>query len=93
MGAGSRNRIWLWHEDDLETEDVYSAIAHCKRLVELVSRLLRSEVYLYHYKVIQKEKGNAETVSAGRQGNHFATHQDYGALPAKSCRAGPPTYN
>jgi len=34
-------------EDDLETEDVYSAVAHCNRLAGLMTRLLGGEVYLY----------------------------------------------
>ena len=72
---GTRNRIWLWHESDLDTQDIYSGIAHCERIVSTVSRLLGEEVYLYHYKVIQKESGNAESVTAGRAGNEFAWHQ------------------
>ena len=65
---GTRNRIWLWHESDLDTQDMYSGIAHCERIVSTVSRLLGEEVYLYHYKVIQKESGNADSVTAGRAG-------------------------
>ena len=42
---GTRNRIWLWHESDLDTQDMYSGIAHCERIVSTVSR--RAEKIAY----------------------------------------------
>ena len=71
---GTRNRIWLWHESDLDTQDIYSGIAHCERIVSTVSHLLSEEVYLYHYRRCEFWPCTSAHSSRGRFRNLMIIH-------------------
>ena len=50
-------------------DDIYSAFARCKRVVEPMEQLLDDEVYHFHHKMMLKEP---------RVGGAWEWHQDYG---------------
>lgn len=58
------------------SDDVYSAIARSRRVVETMERLLGGEVYHYHHKLILKEP---------RVGGAWEWHQDYGYWYHNGC--------
>lgn len=58
------------------SDDVYSAIARSRRVVETMEKLLEGEVYHYHHKLILKEP---------RVGGAWEWHQDYGYWYHNGC--------
>ncbi|HEX6728718.1 MAG TPA: phytanoyl-CoA dioxygenase family protein, partial [Pyrinomonadaceae bacterium] len=58
----------LWITDSLE-DDIYSAFARCKRIVDPLEQLLGGEIYHYHHKMMLKEPF---------VGGSWEWHQDYG---------------
>lgn len=58
------------------SDDIYSAIARSRRVVETMERLLGDEVYHYHHKLILKEP---------RVGGAWEWHQDYGYWYHNGC--------
>jgi ectoine hydroxylase-related dioxygenase (phytanoyl-CoA dioxygenase family) len=58
------------------SDDLYSAIARSRRVVETMERLLGDEVYHYHHKLILKEP---------RVGGAWEWHQDYGYWYHNGC--------
>ncbi|HSS02902.1 MAG TPA: phytanoyl-CoA dioxygenase family protein [Kofleriaceae bacterium] len=65
-GNGRVTRFRLWY--DL-TDDLYSDVVRCDRVVDTVERLLGEPVYHYHSKVMLKQP---------RVGGSWLWHQDYG---------------
>jgi ectoine hydroxylase len=57
-------------------DDIYSAVARCRRVVDTIQRLLEGEVYHYHHKMIRKEP---------RGGGAWEWHQDYGYWYHNGC--------
>jgi ectoine hydroxylase len=57
-------------------DDIYSAFARSRRVVEPVEQLLRGEVYHYHHKMILKEP---------LSGGAWEWHQDYGYWYDNGC--------
>ena len=64
---GRESKLWL--TSDIDREDIYNAICHGHRMVDTLEKLMREEVYLYHYKMMVKEP---------RVGGAWEWHQDYG---------------
>jgi ectoine hydroxylase-related dioxygenase (phytanoyl-CoA dioxygenase family) len=58
------------------SDDIYSAIARSRRVVDTMERLLDGEVYHYHHKLILKEP---------RVGGAWEWHQDYGYWYHNGC--------
>jgi hypothetical protein len=58
------------------SEDMYSAIARSRRIVERMTRFLDGEIYHYHHKLILKEP---------RVGGAWEWHQDYGYWYDNGC--------
>lgn len=56
-------------------DDVFSAVARCRRLVRAMEALLGDEVYHYHHKLMVKDPG----------GGAWEWHQDYGYWYANGC--------
>jgi ectoine hydroxylase-related dioxygenase (phytanoyl-CoA dioxygenase family) len=57
-------------------DDIYSAFARCRRIVDTVEKLLGGEVYHFHHKMILKEP---------RIGGAWEWHQDYGYWYDNGC--------
>jgi ectoine hydroxylase len=57
-------------------DDIYSAVARCRRVVDTMERLLGGEVYHYHHKMILKEPHG---------GGAWEWHQDYGYWYHNAC--------
>ena len=70
---GGESKLWL--TSDVK-EDIYNAFAHGHRLVDPIERMMRDEVYLYHYKMMVKEP---------RVGGAWEWHQDYGYWYNNEC--------
>src|SRR5579863_10450421 len=51
-GQGGTIKLAVHNELD---DNIYSAIVHCRRIVDTMERLLGGEVYHYHHKMILKE--------------------------------------
>ncbi|MCC6729641.1 MAG: phytanoyl-CoA dioxygenase family protein [Chthonomonadales bacterium] len=58
------------------SDDVYSAVARSRRIVDSMERLLGGEVYHYHHKMTMKEP---------RVGGAWEWHQDYGYWYGNGC--------
>lgn len=72
-GAGGEVKLSLSNELG---DDIYSAFARCRRVVDAMERLLGDEVYHYHHKMILKEP---------REGGAWEWHQDYGYWYSNGC--------
>lgn len=68
QGDGGAGTTKFWVDDDLR-DDMYSAIARCRRVVNPLEQMLGGEVYHWHHKMILK--------AAYRGGAHL-WHQDFG---------------
>ena len=77
IGKATPPESVIWLSADTQKPDVYNGVAHARRIVETLSLLLEDEVYLYHYKMIQKEAQFSANTDTER-GNHWVWHQDYG---------------
>jgi len=64
--AGRKTQFWV---DDNVGDDLYSAIARCRRVVEPMAQILGDEVYHWHHKMMLKH---------ARSGGAFLWHQDFG---------------
>ena len=71
---GGESRLWLSSETG--REDIYNGFCHGRRIINTMEKLLDDEVYLYHYKMIDKEP---------RVGGAWEWHQDYGYWYNKKC--------
>ena len=71
---GGESRLWLSSETG--REDIYNGFCHGRRIIDTMEKLLDDEVYLYHYKMIDKEP---------RVGGAWEWHQDYGYWYNKKC--------
>jgi hypothetical protein len=57
---GATPRMWLFSTlDAADQHDIFNAVVHSRRMVEAMMRLLGDDVYVYHYKLIMKDAGNA----------------------------------
>ena len=65
-GAGRKTQFWV---DDDVGDDLYSAIARCRRVVEPMEQILGGEVYHWHHKMMLKH---------AHSGGAFLWHQDFG---------------
>jgi ectoine hydroxylase len=74
MDASGQN-VTLALRNEL-SDDVYSAIARSRRVVERMSQFLDDEVYHYHHKLILKEP---------KVGGAWEWHQDYGYWYHNGC--------
>ncbi|MGD9854782.1 MAG: phytanoyl-CoA dioxygenase family protein [Planctomycetaceae bacterium] len=74
LDAGGQATI-LAVRNDL-TDDMYSAIARSRRIVDRMTRFLNGEVYHYHHKLILKQP---------RVGGAWEWHQDYGYWYHNGC--------
>lgn len=74
MDASGQN-VTLALRNEL-SDDIYSAIARSRRIVERMSALLGDEVYHYHHKLILKEP---------KVGGAWEWHQDYGYWYHNGC--------
>lgn len=72
-GEGRATRLSLRNE---LSDDVYSAVVRCRRLVDTTERLLGDEVYHYHHKMTMKEPF---------VGGAWEWHQDYGYWYNNGC--------
>ena len=50
--AGRKSRMTLWNHP---SDDIFGAVARCRRMVDTSERLLGDEVYHYHSKLSMKE--------------------------------------
>jgi ectoine hydroxylase-related dioxygenase (phytanoyl-CoA dioxygenase family) len=73
--AAGRSTL-LTVRNDLDDEQIYSAIARSRRVVETMTALLGDEVYHYHHKMMLKEP---------RVGGAWQWHQDYGYWYENGC--------
>jgi ectoine hydroxylase-related dioxygenase (phytanoyl-CoA dioxygenase family) len=64
--SGLKTKLTLWYTLD---DSLYSNFARCKRMVDVVERLLGGKAAHYHSKLMQKEP---------RSGGAWEWHQDYG---------------
>jgi len=71
---GGESKLWL--TSDIDREDIYNGFCHGRRIVDTMERLLADEVYLYHYKMVEKEP---------RVGGAWEWHQDYGYWYSNNC--------
>lgn len=71
---GGESRLWLTSETD--REDIYNGFCHGLRIVGTMEKLLDDEVYLYHYKMMEKEP---------KIGGAWEWHQDYGYWYDNGC--------
>jgi ectoine hydroxylase len=71
---GGKSKLWL--TSDIDREDIYNGFCHGRRMVDTMERLLADEVYLYHYKMTEKEP---------RVGGAWEWHQDYGYWYNNNC--------
>lgn len=72
---GTTPRMWLFSTvDAADQSDIFNAVVHSRRMVEGMMRLLGEEVYVYHYKLIMKDAGNAMPVD-GTGDNAWEWHQ------------------
>ena len=62
--------------NELKENDIYSAVARSRRVVDTMSQLLNDEVYHYHHKMMLKEP---------RVGGAWQWHQDYGYWYENGC--------
>src|SRR5438477_6457534 len=65
-GEGGTVRLSLWNHPG---DGIYGMFARCERVVHSAEKLLGSEVYHYHSKMILKD---------AKVGGAWALHQDYG---------------
>ena len=65
-GEGGNVRLSLWNHPG---DDVYGAVARCRRVVDRAEALVGGEVYHYHSKMVLKDP---------EVGGAWAWHQDYG---------------
>ena len=74
---GATPRMWLFSTlDAADQRDIFNAVVHSRRMVEAMMRLLDDEVYVYHYKLIMKDAGNAPPSGADGTGdNAWDWHQ------------------
>jgi ectoine hydroxylase-related dioxygenase (phytanoyl-CoA dioxygenase family) len=72
---GQGGTIKLTVDNDLRA-DIYSAFVRCRRIVDMMERLLDGEVYHYHHKMILKEP---------LVGGAWEWHQDYGYWYHNGC--------
>ena len=70
---GGSTELALWNHPG---DDVFGAVARCRRLVSAMQRLLGGEVYHYHSKL---------TMKAPRTGGAWNWHQDYGYWYQNGC--------
>lgn len=73
---GEGGAVKLLVQNNLATDDIYSAIVCSERIVHAMQTLLDDEVYHYHHKMIFKEP---------RVGGAWAWHQDYGYWYDNGC--------
>lgn len=71
--AGRKSKMTLWNHP---SDDIFGAVARCRRVVEATERLLGDEVYHYHSKLSMKEP---------RVGGAWEWHQDYGYWYQNGC--------
>jgi len=64
--TGRKTQFWV---DDVVGDDLYSAIARCRRVVNPMEQILGGEVYHWHHKMMLKH---------ARSGGAFLWHQDFG---------------
>ena len=68
QGDGSGRETKFWVDDELR-DDMYSAVARSRRVVEPIEQLLKGEAYHWHHKMMLK---------AARVGGAHMWHQDFG---------------
>ncbi|MBI1336462.1 MAG: phytanoyl-CoA dioxygenase family protein [Phycisphaera sp.] len=71
---GGESKLWL--DSDTQRQDIYNGFCHSHRVVDTMAKLLRDEVYLYHYKMMVKEP---------KRGGAWEWHQDYGYWYNNNC--------
>ncbi len=71
--AGRKSKMTLWNHP---SDDIFGAVARCRRMVDTSERLLGDEVYHYHSKLSMKEP---------RVGGAWEWHQDYGYWYQNGC--------
>jgi hypothetical protein len=71
---GGESKLWL--TSAIDREDIYNGFCHGRHIVDTMERLLADEVYLYHYKMMEKEP---------RVGGAWEWHQDYGYWYNNGC--------
>ena len=54
IGKATPPESVIWLSADTYKADVYNGVVHGRRIVDTLCTLLDDEVYLYHYKMIQK---------------------------------------
>jgi ectoine hydroxylase-related dioxygenase (phytanoyl-CoA dioxygenase family) len=72
---GQGGAIRLRVENELH-DDIYAAVVRCRRVVDVMERILGGEVYHYHHKMILKEP---------LTGGAWEWHQDYGYWYNNGC--------